>query len=59
VEALQLVEIALASDSKNHSALQARLDALEMLLDQSGGENHHEVLWLRNRIALTKELLGR
>jgi alkyl sulfatase BDS1-like metallo-beta-lactamase superfamily hydrolase len=59
VEALQLVEIALASDPENQSALQARLDALQLLLEQSGGKNHHEVLWLRHRIALTEELLGR
>jgi hypothetical protein len=51
--------MALASEPDSRAALQARLDALRMLLERSGGVNHHEVLWLRHRIEQTQERLGR
>jgi glyoxylase-like metal-dependent hydrolase (beta-lactamase superfamily II) len=59
VEALHLVDMALTSDPENRSALQARLAALRVLLERSGGVNHHEVMWLRHRIAQTEKRLER
>ncbi len=57
VEALHLVEMALAADPESRPALEARLAALELLLEQSVG-NHSEVFWLRHRIATTRNQLG-
>ena len=59
VEALHLVDMALASDPESRAALQARLAALRMLLEWSGGVNHHEVFWLRHSIEQTQERLAR
>jgi alkyl sulfatase BDS1-like metallo-beta-lactamase superfamily hydrolase len=58
VEALHLVDMALAADPGSRAALEARLAALEELLRRSGGENHSELLWLEHRIAATREQLG-
>ena len=57
VEALHLVDMALAADPENQSALRVRLGALEMLLDRSGDVNHYEVYWLRHRIRETSDQL--
>jgi hypothetical protein len=59
VEALHLVDMALTSDPENRAALRARLAALRVLLERSGGIDHHEVFWLRHRIAQTEERLAR
>jgi alkyl sulfatase BDS1-like metallo-beta-lactamase superfamily hydrolase len=58
VEALHLVEMALAAQPDHRAALEARLAALELLLERSGGENHSELFWLRHRIAATRTRLG-
>jgi glyoxylase-like metal-dependent hydrolase (beta-lactamase superfamily II) len=58
VEALHLLEMALAAKPKSAVALRARLDALELLRERSGGINHHETIWLDTRIAETREALG-
>jgi glyoxylase-like metal-dependent hydrolase (beta-lactamase superfamily II) len=58
VEALHLVKVALAGEPGHRAALEARLAALELLLERSHGVNHHEVLWLEDRIARTREALG-
>ncbi len=57
VEALHFSQIALAADSGHALALQTRLDALALLLDQGGGENVYETQWLRYRIAETRREL--
>jgi alkyl sulfatase BDS1-like metallo-beta-lactamase superfamily hydrolase len=59
VEALHLVDMALAADPGNRAALAARLAALELLLVRSGDVNHSEVYWLRHRIEATREELAR
>ncbi len=58
VEALHLVEMALAADAGNRAALETRLTALDALLARSGDENHSEVYWLRHQLAETRERLG-
>jgi glyoxylase-like metal-dependent hydrolase (beta-lactamase superfamily II) len=58
VEALHLVDKALAADEKSRAALEVRLAALELLRERSGGVNHHEVVWLDTRIAETRAELG-
>ena len=57
VQALHLVEIALAADANHRAALEARLAALELLLESAAGVNFYEVRWLTHRIALTREQL--
>lgn len=57
VQALHLVEVALAGDADHRAALEARLDALELLLERSAGVNFYEVRWLTHRIALTRRQL--
>ena len=58
VEALYLLEVALGAEPGHRAALEVRLAALELLLERSGGVNHHEVLWLEDRIVRTREALG-
>ena len=58
VEALHLLDVALAAEPGNREALEVRLAALEELLRRSGGENHFEVYWLRHRIAATRDSLS-
>ena len=55
--ALHLAAMALAGDASNPTALSARLEALEVLLERSGGVNHHELTWLETRIAETRAAL--
>ena len=57
VEALHLVEVALAADAEHRAALEARLGALEQLLERAAGVNFYEVRWLTHRIALTRQQL--
>ncbi len=56
--ALHLVEMSLSANPGNATALKARLAALQVLLDRSGGVNHYETEWLKHRIAATREELG-
>ena len=57
VQALHLVEVALAADASHRAALEARLGALELLLERAAGVNFYEVRWLSHRIALTRQQL--
>lgn len=57
VQALHLVEVALAADAEHRPALEARLGALELLLERSAGVSFYEVRWLTHRIALTRSAL--
>ena len=57
VQALHLVEVALAADADHRPALEARLGALELLLERAAGVNFYEVRWLSHRIALTRQQL--
>ena len=57
MQALHLVEVALAADTDHRPALEARLGALELLLERSAGVSFYEVRWLTHRIALTRNAL--
>lgn len=57
VEALHLVEVALAADADHRPALEARLGALEQLLERAEGVNFYEVRWLTHRIGVTRQQL--
>ena len=57
VEALHLVDVALAADAEHRASLEARLAALELLLESAAGVNFYEVRWLTHRIALTRQQL--
>ncbi len=59
LKALHLAEVALAADPKHAGALEARLAALQRLAEEDAGRNFQVAGWLRHRIALTKEALGR
>ncbi len=60
VEALHLLEVALAGDSSHRAALEARLSALQNLLNQAEGsfQNSYEMDWLKYRIRATNESLA-
>ena len=58
LEAIHLVEVALGAEPANVAALTAKKDALEALLEASGGQNLSETMWLRSEIATTGQALG-
>ncbi|MGI9273957.1 MAG: MBL fold metallo-hydrolase [Endozoicomonas sp.] len=60
VEALHLIEMALAETPDNAQAYETRLDALEILLAEAygNGSNHSETGWLKGRITATKSKLA-
>lgn len=51
LEALHLLDIALAVEPQHIDALTVKKDALNALLAQSGGSNLSEVMWLKSEIA--------
>ena len=51
LEALHLVDIALGAEPDERSALEVKRDASQRLLEQSGGTNLSETMWLRSEIA--------
>ena len=59
MQALHLVEVALAAHTNHRPALEARLGArlgaLELLLERAAGVNFYEVRWLSHRIACTRQ----
>jgi glyoxylase-like metal-dependent hydrolase (beta-lactamase superfamily II) len=50
LEALHLTDIVLAHDPGDRAALSVKRAALELLLTESGRENHSEVQWLEQQI---------
>ena len=57
LEALHLVDIALGAERANPDALRVKKDALQVLLQESGGQNLSETMWLKSEIALTEAAL--
>ncbi|MEO6093569.1 MAG: MBL fold metallo-hydrolase [Novosphingobium sp.] len=51
LEALHLVQIALGAEPGNVQAIEVKKGATETLLEQSGGTNLSETMWLRSEIA--------
>jgi len=58
VEALHLLEVALAGDPASRAALEAQLDAYEQLADATEGKVFDELGWLEGRIIKTREALA-
>ncbi|GAB5453729.1 MAG: alkyl/aryl-sulfatase [Halioglobus sp.] len=60
VKALHIVEVVLAADSVNQSALQIRKQALQLLLENAhnGLKNDYEIYWLQYRLTDTARRLG-
>ncbi|MDA9368111.1 hypothetical protein N9R27_01315 [Flavobacteriaceae bacterium] len=52
----RVTAMTLAVEPQNRAALQARLSAHELLLEQSG-ETFSEIMWLKSEIAKTRETL--
>jgi glyoxylase-like metal-dependent hydrolase (beta-lactamase superfamily II) len=58
LEALHLVEIALGAEHTNPDALAVKKDALQVLLQESGGQNLSETMWLKSEIAAAEAALA-
>ncbi|NGY03947.1 MBL fold metallo-hydrolase [Solimonas terrae] len=58
LEALHLLDIALAGDARHAAALAAKKAALEMLLRDSGSRNLSETMWLKSEIAAVEAVLA-
>jgi alkyl sulfatase BDS1-like metallo-beta-lactamase superfamily hydrolase len=58
LEALHLLDIALGAEPANRKALDVKRDALQVLLEASGGINLSEVMWLKAEIAATEIALA-
>ena len=58
LEALHLLDIALAVEPKHAASLAAKGDALNALLAQSGGSNLSETMWLKSEIAAVEGALS-
>jgi len=58
VEAIHLLDIALDANPLNGAALVAKRSALERLLQQGGGRNLSETMWLKSELADVEERLG-
>ena len=58
LEALHLVDMALAAEPANRAALLAKQAALKLLLEQRGPQNFQEAGWLRATLRQTEAALG-
>jgi len=58
LEALHLTDIALGAEADNRAALEVKRDASQKLLEDSGGANLSESMWLRSEIAEVEGKLG-
>jgi alkyl sulfatase BDS1-like metallo-beta-lactamase superfamily hydrolase len=58
LEALHLLDIALAVEPTHHDALAVKKDALQALLKESGGSNLSETMWLKSEITATEMALA-
>jgi glyoxylase-like metal-dependent hydrolase (beta-lactamase superfamily II) len=58
LEALHLLDIALAGDVKQTAALAVKKEALQTLLRDCGGQNLSETMWLKSEIAAVDAALG-
>jgi alkyl sulfatase BDS1-like metallo-beta-lactamase superfamily hydrolase len=57
LEALHLLDIALATDRTHADALGVKKDALQALQRESGGSNLSEVMWLKSELAAVEATL--
>ena len=57
LKAIHLIDIVLASEPENPTALQAKIDAHQQLLDESGSETFSETMWLKSEIMIAQQKL--
>lgn len=57
LEAMHLLDIALGADPAHSESLLVKKDALQRLLDESGGTNFSETMWLKSELVRTETLL--
>jgi glyoxylase-like metal-dependent hydrolase (beta-lactamase superfamily II) len=58
LEALHLLEVALGAEPANREARTVQKEALQRLLEDGGGSNLSETMWLRSEIAAAEAALG-
>ena len=58
VEAMHLLDIALAAEPRHGAALRVKRETLQALLAASGGTNLSEVMWLKSEIAAVEAALS-
>jgi len=58
LEAIHLLDIALGADASHAGALAVKKDALEVLLNECGGANLSETMWLKSEIAAVEAALA-
>jgi alkyl sulfatase BDS1-like metallo-beta-lactamase superfamily hydrolase len=58
VEAMHLVEIALAADPANRAAREAQVGALEQLIDRTEGKTYDELTWLESELESAQAVLA-
>jgi len=58
LKAIHLADLVLAAEPDNCDGLRIRLHAHKQLLDQCGGENFSEVMWLNSEIRAAEQALG-
>lgn len=58
LEAMHLLDIALGAEPDNRAALSVKQSVLERLLDEGGGTNLSETMWLKAELAETSERLA-
>lgn len=59
LEALHLTDVALGANPDEPAALAVKLEASRLLLEQSGGQNLSETMWLRSEIAEVEAALSK
>jgi alkyl sulfatase BDS1-like metallo-beta-lactamase superfamily hydrolase len=58
LEALHLLDVALAAEPTNVDALTVKKEALQLILKESGGQNLSEAMWLKSEITATETALA-
>jgi alkyl sulfatase BDS1-like metallo-beta-lactamase superfamily hydrolase len=58
LEAIHFIDIALGIDPQHRHALETKILALELLIDQGGGTNFDELGWLESEIQAAENALG-
>jgi glyoxylase-like metal-dependent hydrolase (beta-lactamase superfamily II) len=58
LEAIHLLDVALDAEPKQAEALAVKKQALQLLMQQSGGANLSEVMWLKSEIAAVEAALA-
>jgi alkyl sulfatase BDS1-like metallo-beta-lactamase superfamily hydrolase len=57
VEALHLIDVALAADATDVRAREVQIEALELLLARTGGRTYDEMAWLETELDIARAAL--